>query len=163
MITIRRSLREDIPQMQRIFAEAKEKMRADGNLFQWTGDYPSDEILLNDIERQFSYIVECDGEVVATFVLAECEEPTYKHIYEGKWLDDVPDYATIHRIASLRVVHGMMRVVLDFAFSQIKNIRIDTHRDNHIMRHLLEANGFVYCGIIYLKSGDERLAYQKII
>lgn len=31
-----------------------------------------------------------------------------------------------------------------------------------IMRHCIEKAGFRYCGIIYLKSGDERLAFQKI-
>ena len=51
---------------------------------------------------------------------------------------------------------------MDYAFSVDRNIRIDTHRDNRIMQHLLERHGFRYCGIIYLLSGDERLAYQRL-
>jgi hypothetical protein len=51
---------------------------------------------------------------------------------------------------------------MDYCFSQDPNIRIDTHRDNKIMRHLVEKHGFAYCGIIYLDNGDERLAYQLI-
>ena len=31
------------------------------------------------------------------------------------------------------------------------------------MRHILEKEGFKYCGIIYLEDGAERLAYQKIL
>ena len=31
-----------------------------------------------------------------------------------------------------------------------------------IMQHNIEKHGFTYCGIIYLASGDERLAYQKL-
>ena len=50
-----------------------------------------------------------------------------------------------------------MAEVLAWSFSQIDNIRIDTHRDNKPMRHLLEKYGFTYCGIIYLLNGDERL------
>lgn len=42
------------------------------------------------------------------------------------------------------------------------NIRIDTHRDNRIMQHNILKYGFSYCGIIYLLSGDERLAYQAV-
>ncbi len=42
------------------------------------------------------------------------------------------------------------------------NIRIDTHLDNRIMQHVIKKYGFTYCGIIYLASGDERLAYQLI-
>jgi hypothetical protein len=49
---------------------------------------------------------------------------------------------------------------MDWCFSQDGNIRIDTHRDNYIMRHCILSYGFRYCGIIYLASGDDRLAYQ---
>jgi hypothetical protein len=31
------------------------------------------------------------------------------------------------------------------------------------MQHNIQKHGFVYCGIIHLLSGDERLAYQKIV
>ena len=49
---------------------------------------------------------------------------------------------------------------MDWCFGRTGNIRIDTHKDNAIMRHCLESYGFRYCGIIYLENGDERLAYQ---
>ena len=32
-----------------------------------------------------------------------------------------------------------------------------------IMQHNILKHGFTYCGIIYFLSGDERLAYQKIV
>ena len=51
--------------------------------------------------------------------------------------------------------------IMEFCFSHDTNIRIDTHRDNKIMQHNILKHGFTYCGIIYLLSGDERLAYQK--
>ena len=53
--------------------------------------------------------------------------------------------------------------VMDFCFSHDTNIRIDTHRDNKIMQHNILKHGFTFCGIIYLLSGDERLAYQKVV
>ena len=162
-MTIRHSKLEDIPVMQLIFADAKAKMRASGNMLQWTDGYPSDDVLKNDIERGFSYVVEGeDGQIVATFVLAICDDPTYKHIYEGRWLDDEHPYGIIHRIASREGTHGVMTYVLQWAFGQIDNIRVDTHRDNLPMQHLLLKHGFTYCGIIYLLNGDERLAYQKL-
>ena len=49
----------------------------------------------------------------------------------------------------------------EFCFSHDTNIRIDTHHDNKIMQHNIQKHGFTYCGIIYLLSGDERMAYQK--
>ena len=32
-----------------------------------------------------------------------------------------------------------------------------------IMQHNILKHGFTYCGIIYLLSGDKRLAYQRIV
>jgi hypothetical protein len=52
---------------------------------------------------------------------------------------------------------------MDFCFSHDTNIRIDTHHDNKIMQHNILKHGFTYCGIIYLLSGDARLAYQKMV
>ena len=31
------------------------------------------------------------------------------------------------------------------------------------MQHLLKQFGYVYCGIILLESGDERLAFEKVL
>lgn len=162
-MTIRCSTPADIAVMQEIFREAKRKMRAEGNIHQWAGDYPTDALLLEDIKRGVSYIVEDNGKTVATFVLAICEDPTYKNIYEGQWLEDESEYGTIHRIASREGQHGVMAAVLEFSFAKTNNVRIDTHRENKTMRRIIERYGFTYCGIIYLLNGDERLAYQKTL
>ena len=42
------------------------------------------------------------------------------------------------------------------------SIKIDTHKENFVMRGLLEKNGFEYCGIILLEDGAERVAYEKL-
>jgi len=163
MGTIRHAIPADIPAMQLVFSEAKEKMRAAGNMEQWTGGYPSDGLLLSDMERGFSYVMEDDGQIMATFVLAECEDPTYRVIHDGAWLEDTLPYGTIHRIASRHGYHGILESVVEWSWRRIPNLRIDTHRDNLPMRHLMEKLGFSYCGIIFLANGDERLAYQKIM
>ena len=85
----------------------------------------------------------------------------YYNIYKGQWTKDSIPYHVIHRIASVPEVHGIFKGILDFCFAKEQYIRIDTHRDNHIMRHNMEKYGFTYCGIIYLANGDERLAFQK--
>ena len=58
-------------------------------------------------------------------------------------------------------VKGAASFCLNWAFEQCGNLKIDTHRDNRIMQHLLDKNGFTYCGIIYTDDGSERMAYQK--
>ncbi len=135
-------------------------MRESGNLKQWTDGYPSADVFRQDIERGVSYVVEDAGRAVATFALVPGPDVTYARIYEGEWLNDEP-YYVVHRIASRQGVRGVLRMVLDYGFQLTQNIRIDTHRDNVIMQHLMQKYGFSYCGIIYLLSGDERLAFQK--
>ena len=82
---------------------------------------------------------------------------------EGVWIDDVQPYHVVHRIASYPDAHGIFSSIMEFCFSHDTNIRIDTHRDNKIMQHNILKHSFTYCGIIYLLSGDERLAYQKMV
>ena len=141
---------------------AKKIMRKSGNMHQWGEGYPSESVITADMEKHGGLVIEDDGKVVGYFAFLKSPEPTYTRIYEGKWLDDEKPYYVVHRIASYPGAHGIFSSIMDFCFSKDSNIRIDTHRDNHIMQHIIKKYGFTYCGIIHLASGDERLAYQLI-
>lgn len=164
MITIRKTQPEELEILHRLFEQGKRIMRKDGNLKQWTGNYPSDEIILKDIRNGHSYLCldEDTGEAVGTFSFIPGEDPTYARIYQGNWTDDTRPYGTIHRLASTETSKGVGHACLEWCYAQIPNLRADTHRDNRILQHVLTKHGFRYCGIIYLLNGDERLAYQKI-
>lgn len=157
---IRRANKEDIKCSMRIYEAAKKKMRADGNLHQWSDKYPDEETLLNDIARGELYIAHDGNEIYGVFMLSFSGEDTYKEI-QGAWINDEP-YAVIHRIASFGKGKNLLEEAINFAFEKTNNIRIDTHEDNNIMRTLLKKLGFIYTGIIHLKNGDERRAYQLI-
>ena len=135
-------------------------MRADGNLHQWSDKYPDEETLLNDIARGELYIAHDGNEIYGVFMLSFSGEDTYK-VIQGAWLNDEP-YAVIHRIASFGKGKNLLKDAIDFTFEKTNNIRIDTHEDNNIMRTLLKKLGFIYTGIIHLKNGDVRRAYQLI-
>lgn len=147
----------------KVFSAAKAIMRDSGNANQWKEGYPSLEIVQVDLDRDGSFVIEEDGRIVAYFAFLQSPEPTYYNIYGGRWLDDELPYHVIHRIASFPDVHHIFSNIMDFCFSRETNIRIDTHKDNIIMQHNIAKHGFTYCGIIYLASGDERLAYQKLV
>ena len=138
-------------------------MRSSGNMGQWVNGYPSAEAIRADIDVSGGYVLEDGGRIVGYFAFLPSPEPTYAHIYGGSWLDDTLPYHVVHRIGSYPDVHGVFSEMLEFCSSVEPNLRIDTHKDNRIMQHLLEASGFSYCGIIFLASGDERLAYQRIL
>lgn len=157
-MTIRPTTSSDIPRLHEVFAAARRFMAATGNPHQWADNYPSEAQLQSDIDSGDSYVVIHEDVIVATFVLRGGDDPTYATIYDGSWPNDRP-YATIHRIASAGVVKGIFDYVIRYALTRYSTLRIDTHRDNHVMRHLVERAGFIYCGIIHCWNGDERLAY----
>lgn len=161
-MTIRPAIASDIQAIMTVLEAAKGIMRASGNLYQWVNGYPSAEVIQDDIDLQQGYVLEEDARMAGYFTFMASPEPTYGAIYGGAWLDDERPYHVIHRIASLPEVHGIFQAIMDFAFAHDSNIRVDTHKDNHIMQHNLLKHGFSYCGIIYLDSGDPRLAYQKM-
>ena len=160
---VRPAAYSDLDTVLWLFSEAREIMRADGNIHQWEGPYPGEEQVRSDIELGVGRVVEHAGRTVAYFAIIPSPEPTYARIYDGAWLDDEKPYHVVHRIGSTPGSHGVFEAIMSFCFSGGPNIRIDTHRDNHIMQHCIQKAGFSYCGTIYLASGDERLAYQKII
>ena len=166
LLCIRPATEADLPAVLPVFEAAKAIMRADGNHDQWGAPgFPGDALLLRDIARGGGYVIssEADGEVeksiVAYFALLPSPEPTYD-VIDGAGLTDEP-YGVIHRIARYPEVHGIFSAIIDFAAARYPHLRIDTHRDNHIMQHLLDMAGFTYCGVIWLEDGTDRLAYER--
>ena len=173
---IREAKPSDMAEIMQVMDAAKKIMRQSGNMHQWGEDYPSEAVIAADIERNGGFVIEDSGrsakgrllpkgrkKIVGYFAFLQSPEPTYARIYEGKWIDDVQPYHVVHRIASYPDAHGIFISIMEFCFSHDTNIRIDTHRDNKIMQHNILKHGFTYCGIIYLLSGDERFAYQKMV
>ena len=167
---IERTKRKDISALMKIFDEARQTIAALG-IDQWQNGYPNTEVIEEDIAKGRSYAVR-EGEVCGTFAVILDGEPTYDKIYDGHWLtgDNFTDYMAIHRVAisvSSRG-KGISTQIINFASALAqennrKSLRIDTHEGNVVMRRMLEKHGFVYCGIIYLESGESRVAYEKII
>ena len=151
---------EDLPRIMEIYDIAKAYMRANGNPNQWNGAYPDPETLRTDMEKQRLYVYKKNGRIHGVFMLLLEEEPTYAYIEDGSWREEAP-YGTIHRLAGDGEVKGLFAKCVAFCEKKVPYLRADTHFDNHTMQHLLEKNGFERRGIIYLKNGDPRIAYQK--
>jgi hypothetical protein len=159
--TIREAKPSDISAIMLVMEAAKKIMRSSGNMHQWGDGYPSEAVIYSDMEKHGGFVIEDEGCIVGYFAFLPSPDPTYSKIYDGAWLDDTQPYHVVHRIASYPEAHGIFSSIMNFCFSHDANIRIDTHKDNHIMQHNMIKHGFTYCGIIYLANGDERLAYQK--
>ena len=158
---IRQTNRYDLNEILNIYNAARQYMLEQGNPSQWINGYPDEKIVLSDIENSHHFVCSDSDRIQGCFTFIEGDDPTYKKIVKGKWLNDNP-YAVIHRIAAIEHCKGVGSICIEWCFSRCKNIRVDTHMDNISMQKLLVKNGFKYCGMIFNRWGDERLAFQKI-
>ena len=173
IMQIRKAGLEDLTQILRIYERARQFMRETGNPNQWKESYPPKALTEQGILDGKLYVCVADGpqdgaeeeavragELLGVFYFAREEEASYREIREGSWQNSEP-YAVIHRVAGSGRGKGFSRACFDWATAQCPNIKIYTHRDNRVMQHVLEKNGFRYCGRITLADGTERLAYQR--
>ena len=161
-IKIQLACSQDVDEIEKLFSIAKESMRLNGNTVQWSQAYPSSKLILQDIENKHCYLVLYENKIVGVFSCIPGIDPTYKNIYQGAWLNSAP-YASIHRIASSGEVKGITKHLFKFCFQKFPNIRIDTHPANNSMQHILQKEGFSYCGRIRSAERIELLAFQKTI
>ena len=161
-MNIRKGTSADLDIILKLYENARIFMAANGNPTQWGTTEPKREVVENDIASGLNYVCEENGRIISTFFYTVGEEPTYASIYEGKWLNDSP-YGVIHRITSDGTVKGTATFCINWALEQCRNLRIDTHKNNTVMQHLLNKNGFTYCGIVYVEDGTERIAFQKCL
>lgn len=157
---IRLAEKQDVGRLMEIFNIAREYQRTHGNPTQWENGYPQKALVLRDIETGVCYVVEEEGWIVATLSLIYGADKTYAVIEQGSWKSDAP-YATVHRMASDGTVKGVAAFALEWCGKKERHLRADTHKDNLTMQHILQKEGFKYCGIIHVEDGTERLAYEK--
>ena len=158
-LEIRTAKPADFDRIMSIYHFAQDFMIQSGNPTQWAHKYPDDEMVNADIEGRRCILICENDKIHGVFALFDNDDPTYRIIENGAWLNDKP-YVTIHRIASDGKVRGVFKCAADYCKSIADNIRIDTHADNLTMQHLIEKNGFKKCGTIYVSDGTPRIAYQ---
>lgn len=159
MLNVRIAADADFETILRIYRSAQDYMIRSGNPSQWGHTYPSADLIRSDMQTGACHVLYDETGVHGVFALLKEAEPTYSRIMEGKWLNDEP-YVTIHRVAGDGQVHGLFQCAAAYCKRLSSNIRIDTHADNLTMQRRLEKNGFQKCGIIYVRDGSPRLAYQ---
>ena len=162
----RKSGEVDVDAIMTLIADAQNWFRGQG-IDQWQDGYPTRDIILNDVSEGNSYIVECNGTIVATAVISFDGEPTYAEIKGKGWLNE-NSYAVVHRVAVADAFRrkGIALEILCYTEMLcrergVQDIRIDTHADNRAMRALLKKLGYTHCGRIALTSGASREAYHK--
>ena len=105
MLQIRKTTIDDITEVMQIYADGRAIMCESGNKKQWTGNYPPQSMIEEDIKMGLSYVCEsinesnflAKNEILAVFFFSTEPDPTYTKI-DGAWLNE-EKYGVIHRIA----------------------------------------------------------------
>ena len=160
---------EDLNQIMEAVEDSREVLKLQGN-GQWQDGYPNEDDYINDIKngRLFVTFDKDPHEIVGVCALTYREED-YHHLYEGKWLTDLP-YMVMHRVAIKKKYkgRGYGKRLFELFVEQAKvegyhSLRIDTHEGNAIMRHLIESFGFVYCGKAILTPNKDRMMFERVL
>lgn len=165
-MNFRRTEIKDIDRALEIIEDAKFYFKENG-IDQWQNGYPNREAIISDMEKGDSYVIEEDSQIIGTSAISFGNESNYDVIYDGKWITD-GKYGVVHRVAVDSNIKGKGLGSKVFKYAEelalklgINSIRVDTHRENIPMQRLIEKNDFIYCGIILVEDGTERLAYEK--
>ena len=138
---------------------------------QWQYCYPSREVIAEDIRAGRSFVArDDDGSLCAVFTVIFDGEPAYDKIFGGAWVSEGKNYLAVHRIAvsGEKLRRGVASQAMGFVEEMAKEmersgVRIDTHEGNAPMRAMLERNGYIHCGSVYLENGEHRVAYEKLV
>lgn len=164
---VRKANQHDIIEIMQIIDDAKELLKSNGSP-QWQNGYPNADTIQKDIANENGYVLIVNKQVVGYAALIIGIEPNYTEI-QGGWSNSTDPYATIHRIAIKANMRGKNLANLFFGnlitltlAKNINNIRIDTHRANEVMQHLVKKYNFNYRGIINVSDevDPERFAYE---
>jgi possible acetyltransferase len=160
---------KDLEKVSDIVEEAKKSLKNDG-VDQWQKGTPNLPLLAKQVSRNYSYIYEKDGEVLAYAYLNPDYDPTYASVREAMKGDNS---ITIHTLCVNKDKMGkgigslFFEQIKDFAVKNNKDsLRIDTHKDNFRMRGLIKKFGFSYIGIIYINDNGiakPRYAYELLL
>lgn len=158
---IRNATSKDLDRIMEIYDIARKFMRSHDNPNQWNNNHPTRSLVESDIALGKNNVIEVNGNVEAVFFFSTEKDPTYSYI-EGQWLNPNAEYGVIHRIASSGNIKGVLESAVGFALTYVKDLRIDTHKDNYVMQNAVTKMGYKRCGIIYLANGEPRIAYERV-
>lgn len=157
---------EELDAVMEILRSGRAFQRQQG-FVQWDDTHPTQAAVEDDIRRGDGYAIRVDGCLAGYLCLSFDGDPAYPEIV-GAWRFDGA-YAVIHRMALGENHRGrgltgeIFRLAGEIAKARdVDILRIDTHRDNLRMRHVLEKHGFVCCGTV-VQNGGERLAFDQKI
>lgn len=171
-IYLRKATSHDLPEILAIIEDGRQTL-AQQQIPQWqNGDGPNPTTLSDDIHHERCYLMVVGEKIAGIGVLISTLDSAYEAIYNGQWQENsLKNYTAIHRVALKNDFqgHGLALTLLNYLVTAARltgalDIRIDTHKENLAMQHLIKKAGFHYQGEVLLPVTDgERYAYQLLL
>lgn len=156
----------NIPRIMELIEQAKVFLKNKG-VDQWQKGYPDQACIVQDITAHKGYLCVSKQSIIGYLCIDFDGEPAYSEL-NGRWLSLDP-YVVVHRLTLDNTIKGqglasrVFQLVEDLSRARkVHSFKVDTDNDNTIMKHLLEKNGFQYCGTICFDN-SEKIAYEKLI
>jgi len=158
----------DLGQLYGLTKSCAKHMTKNG-IFQWNENYPSKEVLKNDIELQQIWKLQEGNMIISIIVLTEIEDKEYKNV---KWLTKNHKNLYIHRLAVLPKFQGkgyaqkLMNFTENYASkNNFKSIRLDTFSQNKRNQLFYEKRNYTKLEKIYFLNQSEYpfYCYEMII
>lgn len=171
-LRVRPGTAEDVPALMDIVRAVVPAMNAAGN-FQWQGDYPNAEVLLDDVAAAQLFVAEGADEggavrLAGLAAITTAPEPEYARC--AGWADAAAPAVVVHRLAAAPAWRGRGVAAALFARADavaaergLRFVRCDTNDQNAAMRAILPRLGFRFVGNIPLdkRPGLTFMCYEK--
>lgn len=162
-LIIRQATECDLPDLARIFDDARSHQRRSG-FTQWADDYPPARVLQSDIESGHAYVIATKESRAEGYFYLAFNDPGYDGTGVA-WRYDGP-FAVVHRLALSSALRGCgyASAILNYAHkiassSGAEAMRVDTGEANRCMQHLLARLGYEAVGLVDFIWGP-LLAYE---
>jgi len=170
---LRKAKEDELDLVCDIIEDGKQQL-ADAGIDQWQNDYPNRDVIKEDIAAGRAVIYNSDDhETLGVAAVMTAPDTSYDTL-QGEWLKQTDKFVTIHRVAIFSHHQGkgyasqLFRDLFDYVVENhpdCESIRIDTHKDNGKMQHLIEKFGFERVGKIVgvYHPADVCYVYEKLI
>lgn len=155
-LTVRAATTAELPELMQLYTNARAFMQTHGNPTQWHAGYPGEARLAAEIERGVCHVVMGEGAIQAVFCLIPGDDPTYHHIEDGAWPEDVP-YATIHRLRRRGTWAASGACACSGVYSRACRYAPIPTPTNTYMQHTLKT-----CGFCALRDNLHRGRHAKV-
>ena len=154
---IRIAKEKELDKLWSIYQEAKKHLE-EQNIFQWTDDYPSYELIKSDLKNQYVYIGVLDKEIIGAVNISEEQEKEYASI---DWQNKYGKALVVHRlvVSPTHQGKGYASQLMDFseklgANNGFTSVRLDTYSQNEFNLQFYRNRKYTVQGQVYFPKRE---------